>query len=52
MEKARELYNSEEVSSVICSQPAYRFHYLMENVDDDSDGISITAWDNEADATA
>ena len=51
-DEARDLYNSEEISGVISSQPGYRFHYLLENVDDEEDGISMTAWDTKEDADA
>ena len=49
-EIARDLYNSGEVSGVISEHKGYRFHYLLENVDDDTESISITAWNTEADA--
>lgn len=52
LDEARALYNSDEISGVISLQPGYRFHHLMENVDVEGDGISITAWDSQADSDA
>ena len=38
-EVARDLYYSGEISGVISEHKGYRFHYLLENVDDETESI-------------
>jgi heme-degrading monooxygenase HmoA len=52
LDKARAFYNSKEISGYFGQRKGYRFHYLLESVDNQGDIISITAWDSQADADA
>jgi len=50
--EAKALYNSDMVSGVIRQQKGYRFHYLLESIDNPGEAISVTAWDSQADGEA
>ena len=52
VEAARALYNSEQVSGVIRAQEGYRFHHLLESVDNPGESLSITGWDSKANSDA
>jgi heme-degrading monooxygenase HmoA len=51
-EEAIALFNSEEVSGVIGQQMGHRFHYLLQSVEDPTEGVTLTAWDSREDAQA
>ena len=51
IEELRELYNR-EVIPAHKSHKGIRFVHLLENVDDNDEGISVTAWDTKADLDA
>ena len=51
-EEAIALFNSEEVSGVIGQQMGHRFHYLLQFVEDPTEGVTVTAWDSREDAEA
>ena len=50
--EARTLYNSEEVSGAIRAREGYRFHYLLESVDNAGHSVSLTAWNTRANGEA
>lgn len=52
VQAARVMYDSDEVSGVIRKQKGYRFHYLLDSVDQPGEGVSLTAWDSREDAEA
>jgi heme-degrading monooxygenase HmoA len=51
-EAVRALYYRDEVSGVLARQKGHRFHYLLEAVDDATEGVFVTAWDSREDAEA
>lgn len=52
VDEARAVYDSDEVSGVIRKQKGYRFHYLLDSVDNPGEGVSLTAWDSREAAEA
>ena len=52
VDEANAMYNSEEVSGVIGQQKGHRFHYLLQSVEDPTEGVTVTAWDSREDAEA
>ena len=51
-DEAIALFNSEQVSGVIGQQKGHRFHYLLQSVEDPTEGVTVTAWDSREDAEA
>ena len=51
-EAARALYYRDEIEGVLERQKGHRFHYLLESVDDATEGVFVTAWDSREDAEA
>jgi heme-degrading monooxygenase HmoA len=51
-EAARALYYRDEIEGVLARQKGHRFHYLLEAVDDATEGVFLTAWDSREDAEA
>ncbi len=52
LEAVRALYYRDEIGGVLARQKGHRFHYLLESVDDPTEGVFVTAWDNREDAEA
>jgi heme-degrading monooxygenase HmoA len=51
-EAARALHYRDEIEGVLARQKGHRFHYLLEAVDDATEGVFVTAWDSREDAEA
>jgi heme-degrading monooxygenase HmoA len=51
-EAARALHYRDEIAGVLARQRGHRFHYLLESVDDATEGVFVTAWDSREDAEA
>ena len=52
LEAVRALHYRDEIWGVLARQKGHRFHYLLESVDDATEGVFLTAWDSREDAEA
>jgi heme-degrading monooxygenase HmoA len=50
LDEVRTFYNGEEVSGFARRQKGYRFHYLLESVNESGELVSLTSWDSREDA--
>ena len=52
LEAVRALHYRDEIRGVLARQKGHRFYYVLESVDDATEGAFLTAWDSREDAEA